>query len=297
MDQPLVSVCLITYNHGKYIRQAIDSILMQEVNFPWEIIIADDASSDQTQKIIREYHQKYPDLIKPNLRKNNIGAGSNFIELIGSAKGKFIAYLEGDDYWTDPFKLQKQVGFLEGNPSFSLVAGGYTCKRENTEEDVLIGDSSLFNQINEYGFEFELDVFNKMWVFKTLTIVFRNNLDFVKLTTKYNYFRDAHLFYHILKNGKGFYFQKVFGVYNIHEGGVHSLIGEIQQAKIAYKVYRELYFNNDKDHILREKYFNCTLTAIVLYDRGKYITGLMLVKKFSEFLQLHKTLLKVLFKL
>ena len=120
MDQPLVSVCLITYNHENYIRQAIDSILMQEVDFPWEIIIADDASSDRTQNIIREYHQKYPDLIKPNLKKKNVGAGLNFVELINSAKGKFVAYLEGDDYWTSPLKLQLQYDYMEKHKNISL---------------------------------------------------------------------------------------------------------------------------------------------------------------------------------
>lgn len=124
MSNPLVSISCITYNHAPYIRQCLDSFLMQQCDFNYEILIHDDASTDGTSDIIREYHEKYPEIIKPIIQKENqwsqgvrgMMARFNFPR----AKGKYIALCEGDDYWTDPLKLQKQVDFLEGNPDFSL---------------------------------------------------------------------------------------------------------------------------------------------------------------------------------
>ena len=115
MKEPLVSICLITYKHEKYIGQAIDGILMQEVNFPYEIIIADDFSTDQTRKIILDYKNRFPEIIKTIFQIENVGAGRNFVDLINAAEGKYIAYLEGDDFWIDSQKLQVQYDFLEAN--------------------------------------------------------------------------------------------------------------------------------------------------------------------------------------
>lgn len=121
MRTPLLSVCLITYNHVKYIRDAIDGVLMQKVNFSWELIIADDFSTDGTREILLEYKDKYPDVIKLILQEKNVGAAQNWMDLITAPTSKYIAYFEGDDYWTDPYKLQKQVGFLEDNEEYGLV--------------------------------------------------------------------------------------------------------------------------------------------------------------------------------
>lgn len=121
MSEPLLSVCLITYNHAKYIKEAIDGVLMQKVNFTWELIIADDFSIDGTREIVIEYKKKYPDFIKLILQEKNVGAAKNWMDLITNPKSKYIAYFEGDDYWTDPLKLQKQVDFLEENEDYGLV--------------------------------------------------------------------------------------------------------------------------------------------------------------------------------
>jgi len=118
MSDPLLSVCLITFNHNEFIEKAVDSVLIQEVNFPWELIIADDFSTDGTREILLEYKEKYPDFIKLILQERNIGAAKNWFDLINTPKGKYIAYFEGDDYWTDPHKLQKQVDFLEANEKY-----------------------------------------------------------------------------------------------------------------------------------------------------------------------------------
>ncbi len=117
-QEPLVSICCITYNHEKYIRDAIESFLMQETDFPFEIIIHDDASTDRTANIIREYEKRYPDLIKPIYQtENQYSKGVKPSLLVyKESKGKYIAICEGDDYWTDPLKLQKQIMEMEKHP-------------------------------------------------------------------------------------------------------------------------------------------------------------------------------------
>lgn len=120
MSTPLLSVCLITYNHEKFIRQAIEGVLMQQVDFDWELIIADDFSTDGTRAILLEYKQKYPQFIKLILQEKNVGPAQNWFDLITAPQSKYIAYFEGDDYWSDSLKLQKQVDFLEKNADYVL---------------------------------------------------------------------------------------------------------------------------------------------------------------------------------
>ena len=115
----MVSVFMLTYQHANYIRQALDSVLMQKVNFRYEIVIGDDCSSDGTQEILLEYKERYPDKIHLMLNKRNIGATGNSIRVLKHCRGKYIAILEGDDFWTDDRKLQIQVDFLEQNPEYS----------------------------------------------------------------------------------------------------------------------------------------------------------------------------------
>ena len=122
MEPPFVSICCITYNHEKYIREALDSFLMQETSFPYEIIIHDDASTDGTPEIIKEYAEKNSNIFlvlqKENQYSRRIKIFPNFVFPL--AKGKYIAVCEGDDYWTDPHKLQKQVDHMEKHPECTL---------------------------------------------------------------------------------------------------------------------------------------------------------------------------------
>jgi len=117
----IVSVCMITYNHENFIREAIEGVLMQKTDFPIELIIGEDCSTDNTRSIVLEYASKYPEIIRPLLPEKNLGVMKNFIETLLAAIGKYIALCEGDDYWTDPYKLQKQVDFLEANEAYSFI--------------------------------------------------------------------------------------------------------------------------------------------------------------------------------
>lgn len=122
---PLVSICCLTYNMSKYIRQTLENFLMQNTSFVFEIIIHDDASNDGTREIIEEFALNFPHIIKPIFQQDNkhsiSGFNFQYEEVFPKAKGKYIAFCDGDDYWIDPLKLQKQVDFLETNINYGLV--------------------------------------------------------------------------------------------------------------------------------------------------------------------------------
>lgn len=120
MKNPKLTIVSISYNQEKYIAQTLESFVMQQTDFPFEVLISDDASTDKTPEIIREYANKYPDIIKPIYREINTGGPENYIGTLSMAKSKYLIVCEGDDYFTDPLKLQKQVDFLDCNPDFSI---------------------------------------------------------------------------------------------------------------------------------------------------------------------------------
>lgn len=123
--RPMVSILLITYNHEKYIAQAIESILMQETEYVYEINVIEDCSTDSTQEIVMRYVERHPHIVKPYFNKKNIGykvTQKNFYRGFKTLTGNYFAILEGDDYWTSPHKIQKQVAFLESHPEFAISA-------------------------------------------------------------------------------------------------------------------------------------------------------------------------------
>lgn len=171
-NAPLVSISCITYNHSEFIKECLDGFLMQHCNFEYEILIHDDASTDGTQEIIREYQQKFPHIIFPIFQKENQYSKGvrrmmprfNFPR----AKGRYIALCEGDDYWTDPNKLQKQVDFLEANPDYAI------CYHKTSILNSVLTESHL-NPYHE-GKTFtvaDLALYNFI---ETVSVVFRNGL-------------------------------------------------------------------------------------------------------------------------
>lgn len=133
-----VSIRCITYNHEKYIADALEGFVKQKTNFRFEAIVHDDASTDGTAAIIREYAEKYPSIIKPIFETENQYSkkdGSLGRIMNSHTRGKYVAYCEGDDYWTDPLKLQKQVDFLESHPDYSMIATNCQYQKENKLND------------------------------------------------------------------------------------------------------------------------------------------------------------------
>lgn len=296
MENPVVSVCMITYNHESYICEAIEGVLMQKTSFPIELIIGEDCSTDNTRKIVREYEERYPEIIKAQYPEKNRGMINNFLTVLQSASGKYIAYCEGDDYWTDPFKLQKQVDFLEENKKYS-----FCCHRYNR---LYVESNEFKNDLHEELFsdrrvlEINSALFARYWLTQPLTTVFRKEAINEALINipKYNYFRDIHIFYEILKKSEGCSLNFFGGVYRIHSGGIKS--GDIidNQLEKTFEILKEIY-SNEQTETIRLKLVLCTFALI---KNKKNI--LPLFKLFSlshstkDFLQLNSRLIRELIK-
>ena len=228
----MVSVSMITYNHEKYIAEAIEGVVMQKTTFPFELIIGEDFSADNTRAICIEYQKKYPDIIKLRLNDPNQGMMLNWINNIESGEGKYIALCDGDDYWTNPYKLQKQVDFMEANPDFAVCSHkvhtlmcGVLDENIEMEKDILTTE----------------DLINKDWGLLTASIFFR---------------KDAHKtpgWYYTVKNGdyalqlivslsgKIKFLPEYMAVYRQHLGGMSSTLKPLNQT--AWMVYLLHEFN------------------------------------------------------
>ncbi|MCC5915624.1 MAG: glycosyltransferase family 2 protein [Balneolaceae bacterium] len=283
---PLVSIVCLTYNQEDFIADTIEGFLDQETTFPVEILIHDDASADHTVEIVESYREKFPSTIRTVFQTQNqfsISGDPEVNVMYPIAKGKYIALCEGDDYWIDPKKLEKQVALMEENPQYVLCVGGYTrFNQESCETRVIIEKSK--------GFEFTLKEMRFKWLTKTLTALFRrevvNEFDF----KAYNHRRDIHLFYHIVKNRRAFYMAENMGVYRIHRDGINSMKDPIVNGKASYNSYKELYQVN-RDDFTREMYLKSCLSLLNYYIYlGKatfsnfklYIEALMLVRRVKE---------------
>jgi glycosyltransferase involved in cell wall biosynthesis len=240
---PLVSISCITYNHEKYIRDAIEGFLMQKTTFPIEILIHDDASTDNTATIVREYEVKYPQLIKPIYQtENQYSKKDGTIGRIqrGRARGKYYATCEGDDYWTDPLKLQKQVEFLENNSEY--VACYHNAIINYVDKK---NKNHLYNKINESR-NVSLEEIINNWSVPTASIVMRKKvIDNLPDWRNNIYSGDYTLILLCLNIGKLYFINEVMSVYNV------SLKGSSASSQI--KGNSTFVFN---EHIKLLKYFN-----------------------------------------
>lgn len=219
-DLPLVSVRCITYNHEHYIAQALEGFLMQKTTFPFEIVVHDDASTDNTANIIREYEAKFPNIIKPIYETENQYSkkdGSLSRILNNACKGKYIALCEGDDYWIDENKLQIQIDFLEKRSEYVM------CFHNVIEhyEDYNIPDH-LFSKIRNKDYTSK-EILQR-WIIPTGAVVLRKKIletDLYKnmLVDKRKIFGDTPLFVACSELGKIKGFDNIMGVYRRHEGG------------------------------------------------------------------------------
>jgi glycosyltransferase involved in cell wall biosynthesis len=212
-----VSVIMITYGHKAYIAEAIEGVLMQEVDFPVELIIADDCSPDDTATIVQEFINNHPkgSWIKYTRHSQNKGMMPNFIWALEQAKGNYIALCEGDDFWTDPYKLQKQVDFLEANEEFVLSF-------HNAEKLFADGSMDLFNTYNKSSYS-PHELWDQ-WLIATASVVYRN----VPLNFPEWFIRATHgdlgLFLLLGEYGKFGCLPEAMCVYRIHEEGVTNSV-------------------------------------------------------------------------
>lgn len=216
VNEPLVSVAILTYNHDKYIAASIESVIKQKITFSMEVVIAEDASNDKTREIVTEYQNTYPEKIRVILQKRNIGPKLNKFCLLSNLKGKFIATLEGDDYWTDDFKLQKQIDFLQNNLDYSFSMG---------KVEVLFEKTGVMRKKKEYVKPGKKDFFTLKDYLKypfshTSTFVFRrSDLEFPDWFSKVHA-GDQSLVVIATRNNKIKYHDDFFSVYRINQSGI-----------------------------------------------------------------------------
>lgn len=217
-EQPKVSVLMITYNHEAFIVQAVESVLMQETDFNIELVIGEDCSTDNTRAVLLDYVDRFPDRINLLLPEQNLGMNRNFVQTYEACRGEYIAILEGDDYWVDPYKLQKQVDFLDANPDYVLCHHNAKCYDAAGN---MIKDSQypISSQV-DYSSE---QLSKGAWVL-TLTACFRNVLHEFPIEFYEVPFADVFLWSLLGNFGPSKYLGETIlpAAYRVHSGGVWS---------------------------------------------------------------------------
>lgn len=261
-EKPLVSICCITYNQEKYIAQCLDGFLMQKTTFPFEIVISNDCSTDNTKKIIDSYVEKYPTIFKDVSPQQNIGMNKNFHHVLEKASGKYIAYCEGDDYWIDENKLQMQVDFLENNPEYGMC---YTKAKQYIQSKQKFNKKSVGDAFD--GFEDLLKNGNRI---PTLTTVYRKDLldkyqKEIQPSTQCWLMGDYPMWLYFAHESKIKFFDKDTAVYRVLENSASHSVDVEKQLEFSSSYYNiskyfaELYNFEipefDKEKILFDIYF------------------------------------------
>jgi glycosyltransferase involved in cell wall biosynthesis len=281
--EPLVSICCLAYNHVSYIRQCLEGFLMQKVNFLFEILIHDDASTDGTVEIIREYESKYPEIIKPIYQIENQyskGVLINATYQYPRVRGKYIALCESDDYWIDPLKLQKQVDIMESNSEFAVCSHAYIeqyADRSIRRNYTLIAKMLRLQKKNILGEDVYIYTKNdnlKFWLTQPLTVLFRSELLNKIPCEQFVYFRDVHMFYYLLSYGNGAFLNYYGGIYNKHATGVHSTLSTKQALHVQLDIYKELYTANPHDSFL-EKIYIRTSVLLMMASRKSFMNSMI----------------------
>ena len=215
-SRPLLSVMVITYNHEPYIRAAMDSILQQQVNFPIEIVVGEDCSTDGARAILREYETRHPAIIRILARERNLGVSHNWESTLQACRGKYIALLEGDDYWTAPHKLQQQVDFLEAHSDYSLCFHNARVVYEHAQPP-----RASHPMTRHAHSAFTLDDVTRDWSIATATVVFRRELlREIPAWVHESVVVDLPTFALLASRGRVNYWPEEMSVYRVNSGSV-----------------------------------------------------------------------------
>ena len=295
MDKITVSVCMITYGHEQYIKEAIESVLMQSADFEYELIIADDCSPDATEKVVKlliETHEN-GHRIKYIKHQSNLGMMPNFEFALKQCKGKYIALCDGDDYWTDPLKLQKQVDFLEANPDFSICF--HKVKILRGEE--FFDDKSIearYDRIKEHPATM-IDLLEQGNFIHTPSVMFRNyNINF---PFEFERSTVGDYFLHIINSQHGPIkrLDEIMAVYR--EGvGIYSTLSstQMQEKILIYQTCLLSYLSEDEHkEIIYEKVIK-NIEALKKNNlKLDYLSSVLSLKKITKlFILKIKTILR-----
>ena len=251
-----ISICVITYNQDKYIAQAIESVLMQQCNCSYEIIISDDCSTDNTKAIIAGYAAQYPNLIKAYYADSNLGMLKNWVKALKLCTGRYIALLEGDDFWNDPLKLQKQFDILESHPDCVISFTNATNKYESGEP----GYIRYVDKTDEFYTTKDLLEYNFI---PTCSVLMQNHISESFFPEAYFKSPYADWIIHIVNSrfGKIHFLNEFSCTYQIHSGGVWGGVKKEKQLLTRVEAYDCI------DEILTDQ----NLKAIIAENRRKQL--------------------------
>ena len=285
-EDPLVDIWMVTYNHENYIAEAIESVLMQQTNFNYRLVIGEDYSTDKTREICIEYQKKNPDKIHLILNKKNLGATQNSYNTHYACNAKYQAMLEGDDYWTDPLKLQKQVDFLEANKEFSLCF--HIAEYVNTIENKIFYFPEKL-QKTELTIEDVLLFPTTGWFLMTSTIVYRKSA-ILNLPAWFLDFRNGDCLTVMLASlhGKIYFLKEDMSIYRLNTGGImqSDMFSNINVITSLYLLFRKFNsYSNHKFQKLIYKQLLIFLYEILLYYKNekKWIHCYIYTIKFNYF--------------
>jgi glycosyltransferase involved in cell wall biosynthesis len=274
---PEISVCVITFNHEQFIAEAINSILAQKIDVPYEIVISDDKSADRTRSLCQDLADQHPGLITLLPEKENLGITGNFYRALSSCRGRYIAICEGDDYWIDDGKLAMQFSFLEENAGYGLVYTDVEIKNSTTE-------------VLSRPFYYAGDVFDRLLqgnFINTLTVFFRKDLlELSSVSTEQLRYAFDHFYWlRIAAAARIFYVAEKSGCYRIH-GKNFCLTGRVTSKDERLKLYSgfildSIHFflerNKEKQMItvrkkvLLRKYFSSLISAGISMKEFRYM--------------------------
>lgn len=238
---PKVSVLIITYNHEPYLRQAVESALMQEANFAFEIVIGEDCSTDRTRDVAIALCEQYPDRIRLLRHERNLGANRNLAATLAACRGEYVALLEGDDFWTNALKLQRQADFLDDHPDYAI------CYHDVALTGLPIGDDRWHRFTAFQDETYTIDNLLKEGNFlPTCSTMFRRRVD-EPLPDWFCALGVGDIPLHVLnaRHGKLGHLKYEWATYRVHEGGIWSGQNQLRRCRSLIEVYEALADNLD----------------------------------------------------
>lgn len=293
-----ITIIVLTYNHGKFIEKALSSILEQETQYNFEVLIGDDFSPDNTAKKLKKYAKNYSDKIRLILRKENIGVRENFLDLLSKSTGEYIALLEGDDYWEDKNKLEKMILFLEKNKEY--IGAFHNINVIDSENNYKI--KHAYHQSKDFVDIKSLEQHYDGKVMMTLSMVFRNvflnkeNLrKYENMIAGVKYVCDYSLKSFLLSLGQFKYFEDIFGAYRHIDNSGTSWSAQAQIVKnedfyIIYERNIQMFGQRAKNKLSLE-YLKLFIKLNLFYLRNKQFNkNLKIIKTFRYSILLDKNI-------
>ena len=270
IDSPYtVDILMCVYNHEEFIAQAIEGVVSQQTNFKYRLIIGEDCSTDNTKRIVEKYLDLYSEKMLVFFHKTNIGAYENSRILFRESSSKYIALCDGDDYWTDPLKLQKQVDFLEANPEYVLCAANATVN--NLTNKFFRSIYCNFNRDRSFD---QKQVLMEFYC-PTLSMLFRNHLH--NIPEWFHEVKSGDTFLHLILSqyGKFYYMDFIAGVYRQHNAGISNMNSQTE------------WFDNNITHLRKFKkiineYNVQSLDEVIYRSQLEYINALIKEKQYKR---------------